>query len=61
MSSFKQTFTVTVHSPLGKQAIGQFEHFLNKVSQDAKSRWGIEITIERHNDEETPDNGGFDE
>jgi len=61
MSSFKETFTVTVHSPLGKQAISQFEHWLNKVGQDAKSRWGIEITVERQTEEEMPENGGFDE
>jgi hypothetical protein len=45
--SDKQTFAVTVESPHGKQAIESFRHFLGKVSDEAKERWGITISIER--------------
>ena len=55
-----QTFTVTVESPHGKQAIEQFAHFLNKVSDEAEARWGITIRVERET-EAPADVEGFDE
>jgi hypothetical protein len=61
MSSHKETFEVTVHSPLGKQAISRFEHWLNKVGDDAKARWGITISVSKKSDEEMPEDGGFNE
>jgi hypothetical protein len=54
-----QTFMVTVESPHGKQAIEQFAHFLSKVSDEAKARWGITITVTKKSDTELE--GGFDE
>lgn len=56
----KQTFEVTVKSPHGKQAIEAFRHFLSKVADDARERWGIKIQITRVEDSELPENGGFD-
>jgi hypothetical protein len=46
----KETFTVTVDSPHGKQAIEQFRHFLHKISDEAEARWGITITVEKQTD-----------
>lgn len=40
-----RTFEVEVTSPFGTQAIEEFHHHLNKIKSDAKSRWGIDITI----------------
>lgn len=48
---YQQEFTVTVDSPHGKQAVESFEHFLRKVSSEARDRWGISIEIERVADE----------
>jgi len=41
----KRTFRVIVDSPYGKQPVSQFKHFLNKISDEAETRWGITITI----------------
>lgn len=41
------TFTVEITSPHGKHAIEQFRHFLGKVANEARERWGIEIEINR--------------
>jgi len=43
----KAEFRVTVESPFGNQPTQQFTHFLNKVANEAKARWNIEITVER--------------
>jgi len=58
-SMVEQTFSVTVDSPHGKQAIEQFAHFLNKVADEAEARWGIGIQIER--EKETEHSTEFDE
>jgi len=47
-----QTFAVTVESPHGRQAIEQFHHFLNKVSNEAETRWGITIRVEQETENE---------
>lgn len=53
--SDKLTLTVTITSPHGKQPLEQFKHWLTKVANESKARWGIgiEITEER----EEPDYG----
>jgi len=61
MSDHTGDFRVSVESPHGKRAVEQFRHFLGKVSEDARERWGITIEIERIEDTELPENGGFDE
>lgn len=58
----KQTFTVTVESPFGRQPIQQFNHFLRKIADEAETRWGIEIEVSKAAErDETPtpdaDNG----
>jgi hypothetical protein len=40
-----RTFEVTVESPHGSQAVDQFRHWLGKVSDEARERWGIDIQI----------------
>jgi len=45
MSKSKQTYEVVVESPHGKGSIEQWEHWMNKVADDAQTRWGITITI----------------
>jgi hypothetical protein len=47
MTDHSATFEITVQSPIGKQAITQFQHHLNKIASEAKERWGIQIQIER--------------
>lgn len=51
MSDHSTTFEVTVTSPHGKQAIDSFNHFLRKVADDAKTRWGIEIQVTEKTEE----------
>jgi len=43
----KAEFTVTVKSPHGKRAIESFHHWILKVADEAKERWGIEIDVEK--------------
>ncbi|MFB6198357.1 MAG: hypothetical protein ABEI52_08850 [Halobacteriaceae archaeon] len=43
----KATYEITIESPHGKRAIENFEHWLGKVSDEAKERWGIDITKEK--------------
>jgi hypothetical protein len=52
----KRTYTITVESPHGSSALDNFEHWINKVSDEAKSRWGIEISMEEVAPD-TPDEG----
>jgi len=59
MSDHTGEFRVSVSSPHGKAAVEQFSHFLNKVSDEARERWGIGIEISRIEDDEMPDKGGF--
>jgi hypothetical protein len=40
-----RTFEVQVVSPHGSQAVDQFRHWLGKVSDEARERWGIAIQI----------------
>lgn len=48
----KQEFRIIVDSPYeSKRPIDQFEHFMRKVASDADVRWGIELEIERIDDE----------
>jgi hypothetical protein len=61
MSDHTGDFRVTVESPHGKRAVESFRHFLGKVADDAQERWGIDIQISRIEDDELPENGGFDE
>lgn len=49
MTNDTQTFSVTVESPHGRQAIEQWEHWINKVADEADARWGITISIEEVN------------
>jgi len=42
----KQEFRVVVESPYGKQPISEFRHWMNKVADDALTRWGISISVE---------------
>ena len=51
----KQEFRVVVSSPYGKQPIEQFRHFINKVADDALTRWGIEVQIQAVSSEDQPD------
>jgi len=43
--SDKLTLKVEIESPHGKQPLSQFRHFLSKVADESKARWGIEINI----------------
>lgn len=44
----KQDFRLSIKSPYGeKRPIEQFEHFIRKVADEADTRWGITIEIER--------------
>jgi hypothetical protein len=47
MTDHSATFEITVESPIGKRAITEFQHYLNKIASEARERWGIKITIER--------------
>jgi len=60
MSKHTERFSVTVTSPHGKQAIESFRHWLGKVADEAKKRWGIEITIEKRA-EDTEHNTEFND
>ena len=46
----KETFTVTVESPYGKQPIEQWLNWIRKVASEADTRWGIDIRVNRQND-----------
>jgi len=61
MSDHTGDFRVSVESPHGQQAVEQFAHFLNKVADEARERWGIAISVERLEGEQLPENGGFQE
>lgn len=61
MSDHKGEFRVTVDSPHGKQPVTQFQHWLSKVADEAQARWNIDIMVQRIEDADTPDNGGFNE
>lgn len=39
----KATYEITIKSPHGKRAIENWEHWLGKVADEARERWGIEI------------------
>lgn len=43
----KLTLEVEITSPHGKQPLSQFEHHLRKIASEAKSRWGISISVEK--------------
>jgi hypothetical protein len=43
----ERTFTVTVDSPYGTQAIEQFYHHLIKIADEAETRWGIKIEVSK--------------
>jgi len=55
----KLTLKITIESPHGTQPLSQFRHFLGKVADESKARWGIDIEITEQADE--PDyKGGFE-
>lgn len=43
----KQEFRLVIESPYGKQPIEQFRHFIGKVSDEAITRWGIDVSISK--------------
>ncbi len=48
----KQTFKIVVKSPYGTQPIEQWDHWIRKVADEADTRWGISISIERKTETE---------
>jgi len=48
----KATFEIEVTSPWGRKPLDKFEHWIDDVASDARARWGIEIEIDRLQQEE---------
>lgn len=47
----QKEYKLTIQSPYGKQPLEDFKHFMGKVSDDAETRWGIELEMEAIADE----------
>lgn len=56
----KQEFRLVIESPYGEQPIEQFRHFINKVSDEALTRWGISIEVESVTEQDDVDRSEFE-
>jgi hypothetical protein len=55
----RQEFRLVIESPYGKQPIESFRHFMSKISDDALTRWGIELRLTEIDDSDDVDESEF--